>query len=78
MKLKVGDIVWSYEETCFVESYEISYIDKDGYYDAGLANPDNDEGDEGILFNDDDIGELVFLTKEECEEHRKNNFHIGY
>ena len=72
MKFNVGDIVWSYEEDNYVRAYEITHVGADGYYDASPVNMTSEECDDdyGILFDDRDIGEFVFLTEEECINHK--------
>ena len=75
MKLNVGDKIWSYEEDGYVREYEITNVGDDGWYDASPVDMTSQECDDayGILFDDRDIGEFVFLTEEECIEHKENN-----
>ena len=72
MKLNVGDKVWSYEEDGYVREYEITCVSDDGWYDASPVDMTSQECDDdyGILFDEEDIGEYVFLTEEECVKHK--------
>lgn len=77
---KVGDTVYHYSRIFgaifpyFVESLNIGCIGKDQTYWNYEANYHNEETDElidEIDFCPDDIGETVFLTREEAEKRLK-------
>ena len=71
MSLKIGDIVWAYsEEQYCIQSYEIVSI-SDGWYDANATDIPNDECMDGVMFQESDIGMLVFLTREEAVQHHE-------
>ena len=77
---KVGDTVYYFCETFgavlpyFVETLNIWYYDKDKLcyqYEANCYNNEENELIDGIDFEPDDIGKIVFLTKEEAEQKLK-------
>ena len=82
---KVGDTVYSFCDTFgvvlpyFVETLNISYYEKNlNYYtyEANCTNAEENELLDSIDFDIEDIGESVFLTKEEAEKalkERNNN-----
>ena len=74
---KVGDTVYSFCDTFgvilpyFVETLNISYYEKNlNYYtyEANCTNAEENELLDSIDFDIEDIGESVFLTKEEAEK----------
>lgn len=74
---KVGDTVYSFCDTFgvvlpyFVETLNISYYKKNlNYYtyEANCTNVEENELLDSIDFDVEDIGESVFLTKEEAEQ----------
>ena len=82
---KVGDTVYFFCDTFgvvlpyFVETLNISYYEKNlNYYsyEANCTNVEENELLDSIDFDIEDIGESVFLTKEEAEKalkERNNN-----
>ena len=77
---KVGDTVYYFCETFgavlpyFVETLYIGYCDKDKLcyqYEANCYNNEENELIDGIDFEPDDLGKIVFLTKEEVEQKLK-------
>lgn len=79
---KVGDTVYFYDTfgvvlPYFVETLNISYYKKNlNYYtyEANCTNVEENELLDSIDFDVEDIGESVFLTKEEAEQAlNKNN-----
>lgn len=77
---KVGDTVYYFCTTFgtvlpyFVETLNITYYDKNKVcyqYEANCYNNEENEIIDGIDFEPDDIGKIVFLTKEQAEQRLK-------
>ena len=73
---KVGDTVYSFCDCFgvilpyFVETFNVSYYDKNTtvwQYEANCTNNEEDELLDSIDFEVEDIGKTVFLTREEAE-----------
>lgn len=75
-KVEVGGTVYCFSEDFgtvlpyFVESLNISYLDKDRLvyqYTANCTNPEENELLDSIDFEPEDIGKTVFLSEKEAE-----------
>lgn len=79
---KVGDTVYSFCKCFgvilpyFVETFNVSYYDKNTtvwQYEANCTNNEEDELLDSIDFEVEDIGKTVFLTREEAERALEEN-----
>ncbi len=61
---KVGDTVWHKEDNYILDSYKVNFVTP--IFEIGASCISRD-----ILFDVDDIGKTVFLTKAEAEQKLK-------